>query len=1193
MSRIINRRYILGEPLGKGGMGEVYRALDRLTGNMVALKRVSSILDLPDSSIKPEDLRLALAQEFESLASLRHPNIIGVSDYGFDEERQPYFTMEYLENARTICEAGHRQPLPVQIDLLAQMLRALAYIHRRGILHRDLKPGNVLVIERGGATIVKVLDFGLAAEITRAHGLSGTVAYIAPERISGAAPITYATDLYSVGVIGYEMVTGNFPFNDATPNTLMRHVMNTPIDLDVVPLELRMLIGWLLAKLPEDRYASAEAVINALGNIVGTEIPVDTPVTRESFLQASRFVGREKELAGLVAALDEAGQGRGSMFLVGGESGVGKTRLVDELSTRALVNGALVMRGYLSEQGGPAYELWREPLRRLVLGAGLTPLEISVLRTVAPDIESLVEVEALPGDDEQPTAQLTGEPARQRLYATIIEMFRRRDGTMLLILEDLHWGVESLELLKGLMAADLPILIVGTYRDDEMPDLPDLLPAAQVIDLERLTTDEIATLAGSMLGQQRKEIINLLERETEGNVYFLVETVRALAEEAGDLGSVGRITLPRHVLAGGVQAIIRRRLSRVPAWGQPLLKIAAVTGRQIDFAMLSWLAELNAVVDVESWVIATSNAAVGEVEGEVWRFAHDKLRQAALAELEAAERQGLHHQVAVTIETLYPESTNHIEELIYHWREAGDTSRETKYLIQGAEQAITLTAIYPQALTWLRRALDRLDAMPDDPRRGKVLNLLGKTHYLLGEMDQAQAYFNWALMFGTPDVEAAAWIGLAEVEIRRGELANAEAHAEIGLAHYRSTGDQSGIADALQILASADIEAGSYPKAVLHLAEALELRRALGDQPGLGMCHNMLGNVNLYLGDYASARQHYDDSLRIRRALGDLRGMSATFNNLALIAQDMAEYDAAWKFHEQSLSLKQRINDRHGIEVSLGNLGYLAQLKGDLDLAERLYMDAVALQREIDDRRGMATTYADLAVIAMNKDQDDLAAAYFEESRRLKVEVQDRQGETVYYLNHSLFQLVRGSARDAAGLCGVALRIAQELGEPFLEGNCLLYAGEIAEVEGDFPAALASLERASEIFGEMKLPREGAHTFMSLARIWAAQGGILDALNALREAASIVARLNVPGDQLRLLITAAHVEWRRGDNAAAAALIGLAQAQRLTERADRFLLARLRQAMDAAGAWAGQRAAYEAGKTRDLNAEIARLQTIT
>jgi len=194
---LYDRRYVLHERLGAGGMGEVYRATDRLAGRSVALKRVLS--PAAEGGLASLSDRAALAAEFSTLASLRHPNIVSVLDYGFDSEQRPYFTMALLDAPRTFTRHAITLPIPERMVLVVEILRALAYLHRRGIVHRDLKPGNVLV---DGDGRVRVLDFGLSASRGSDRRIAGTVGFIAPEVLRGEGA-SEASDLFAVGVMAY------------------------------------------------------------------------------------------------------------------------------------------------------------------------------------------------------------------------------------------------------------------------------------------------------------------------------------------------------------------------------------------------------------------------------------------------------------------------------------------------------------------------------------------------------------------------------------------------------------------------------------------------------------------------------------------------------------------------------------------------------------------------------------------------------------------------------------------------------------------------------------------------------------------------------------------------------------------------------------------------------------------------------
>lgn len=744
----VGGRYQLTRQIGKGGMGTVYEALDRLSSQTVALKQMlvapgALHYNSHDPALDPF---LALAQEFRIMASLRHPNINSVLDYGFDDARQPFFTMELLHEAQTIFQAAWRSD-NARIDILIELLQALEYLHRRGIIHRDLKPANILVVNNQ----VKVLDFGLS--INRGQDdpdhIAGTLGFIAPEVLLGDASVP-ASDLYAVGVIGYELFTGAALFGTYESRILVEGTLNLVPDVSAIPnARIQPVIARLLSKDPEDRYqGNAAAVISALCDAGGYPRPQETVAIRDSFLQSARFVGRDAELRRLLAALNEVQLGSGSVWLVGGESGSGKTRLLDEMRIQTLTQGVLVVRGRNISEGAGLYQMWRAVLRWLCLITPLSAAEASILKPVVVDIDVLL------GHDVPNAPVVNPDFAQERLQMTIVELFKRQKRPLLLILEDLHWaGPESLDLLRRISSevAALPLLIVASYRNDERRDLSGLLPTAQTISLDRLKAPDIAELSVAMLGEAGRQprLLELLQHETEGNVFFLVEVMRALADQAGELDRVGAMSLPEQVSAQGIQQIIRRRLDRVPAAERPLLQVAAVAGRQIDPKLMQKLAPPQ--FDLNRWLVVCLNMAVLETQDGAWQFSHDKLRDGVLAELSISEKQRLHRAIAEALEDVYLHSPDHIVAVAYHWAMAGDASKEEQYAALIGRQALANGA-YAQAVEALKRALLLTQAghseKDDSERRKDMVALkrqLAESYNGLGDATRARQSYEESL----------------------------------------------------------------------------------------------------------------------------------------------------------------------------------------------------------------------------------------------------------------------------------------------------------------------------------------------------------------------------------------------------------------------------------------------------------------
>lgn len=982
MNTLFANRYVLHDQLGVGGMGSVYRATDRLTHKMVALKRVRLTPNAPaPTSGDSHDVRLAIAREFRTLAGLRHPNIVAVLDYGFETSddpissaRHPYFTMDLLENARPIDIAGHDKSTEGKIALLVQMLQALAYLHRRGIVHRDLKPANVLVTTEN---IVKVLDFGLALEVYRSSSninemAAGTLAYMSPELFSDA-PATVASDLYAVGVIACELLLHRQPYITKTVAQLINAILNQPPDLSGLDHALADVIGRLLHKNPDLRYASADAVIHAFCQAVSLPTPVESATTRESFLQAAKFVGRDSELRQLRGALHHIMHPTdpvGSAWLIGGESGVGKSRLVDEIRIRALVEGALVLRGQAVLDGGLPYQLWRDPLRRLCLSGKLEPIEVGILSDIVPDLDELL------GIQKPDLPALDGQAQQERLVSALVALFKRQQTPIVLILEDLQWANEGLKPLQLLLndVDSSPMLIIGNYRDDEAPLLPEQLSAMNLLRLGRLGADTIRDLSIAMLGEngENPQILRLIERETEGNTFFIVEVMRALAEEAGSLSRVGQEALPRSVFAGGVQQVIQRRLSRAPQddVSQRLLKVAAIAGRQLDLEVvyqivLTWR-EAGAsaqATDVDQWLTACTNAAILESADGDFRFSHDKLREYLLDNLPDDERRELATTLASAIEAVYPDDITRATPLAEFWYQAKDYQKASRYATIAVHQLLR-AGNYRQVVIMTERLLKRSIRQSD---RVILLRALAVAQASLGDFERADACYaeSGAIAQAAGDQASLARALLGQVmtsmQLRRTGLM--QVYLDQALAIYQQLGDKHGIASVwLQRAVFAESRM-DYIKAQEYAQQALDIHRQLGDDEGIGYDAMVIGRALMHQSDLAQAQQYMEEALIHARQSGSMRFVVQALCNLSLvmIEQGDSHLSQARQYLHEAKTLAENTGDQPNLAWVYDLFGVLSLKNGHTADSFGYFITALKLGRKMKSVYKMLDILSDMA----------------------------------------------------------------------------------------------------------------------------------------------------------------------------------------------------------------------------------------
>ena len=763
-------RYLIRRSIGQGGQKKVYLARDdRLDRDVViALLKTD---DLSAESVP------RLTREAQAMARLgSHPNIVTVYDIG-DEGGRPFIVSQYVEGgsvADLLKSADkHRLPLDQTIRIASQICQALVHCHRQGIIHRDLKPGNVWLAQDGTA---KLGDFGLAvsadfSRITLEGALVGTVVYMPPELMLGhqAEP---RSDLYSLGVLLYEVVTGRPPFvGDQFVAIISQHINSPPVAPSwhnpEVPQALESLILRLLAKSPEERPASAAEVAKALAAI-GSSAPalaeraVHQDAKSLSRLAAGVFIGREQETRELRVALHDTVSGKGHLFMLVGEPGSGKTRMTEQLATYARLCNAQVLTGSCYEgEGAPAFWPWLQIIRSYAQELEPETL-LSIMGPGAADISQVVSEirERLP-DLPSPPA-LEPEQARFRLFDSVTTFLKNAGKLqpLVVILDDLHWADKPSLLLLQFLARELKdacILVIGTYRDMELGRQHPLSQtlgelsrqglSARIV-LRGLTEQDVARFIEMTAGiEPTEKLVKTVYQQTEGNPFFLNEIVKLLVVE-GQLERPHTTSTSSIRIPEGVREVIGRRLDQLSDECNRVLTIASVIGREFSLDALEPLSDVSGDQLLELLDEAMAARVINELpqaHGQ-YSFVHALIRETLYDEISIARRVRFHRRIGETLEKLYGDSPDsHLNELAYHFFQAspaGGSDKAIDYAIRAAKRANSQLA-YEEAAGHYERARAVLDLQDeiDEAQRCEMSLVLGDAQKKAGNSAKAREAF--------------------------------------------------------------------------------------------------------------------------------------------------------------------------------------------------------------------------------------------------------------------------------------------------------------------------------------------------------------------------------------------------------------------------------------------------------------------
>ncbi|MEO8605074.1 MAG: AAA family ATPase, partial [bacterium] len=773
--------------ISRGQMGIVYAAVNSATGQRVALKAVRAARTAQSASLR---------REIFALRRLNHPGVVRIVADGVTEVG-PWYAMEMVAGEPLSAQVDRRQAAPSDLTpgalaevltLIVRLCETLAYVHGEGIVHGDLKPSNVLMQADRRPVLV---DFGLASIFRHATGeaalddptwMAGTAEYMAPEQIIGA-PIDARTDLYALGALFYELLTGCPPFVGARPAEVLRaHLTSRPPSLRTVapalPASLDPLLQALLAKEPRDRLGHADDVIHeltALGAIGASRARRVVPI-----LYRPPLTGREDLVARLLAVAERGASACGQIVVIGGESGIGKTHLVNEVARRCSSRLAVIAGG-CRPLGGHEHRRTvtpLQPLRPFLQAVADRCAEQGAVATVqllgGPQSPLAAYEPALARIAPAPPAAEGHTPGtRERLFVHLRHALASfaAQTPLLLLIDDLQWADElTLAFLRSLppgWVTEYAIVLIATYRPEEADE--ELLalcnaPGVAQYRLDALDESAVCTVVADLLALPAapRSLGRFLAEQSAGNPFFIAEFLRASlvrgdfrridhALRTPDGGEISLDLLRSLALPRTLHGLIDRRLDSLGAAARQLIEIAAVLGRESDPTLLHAASALNEAETMDGINELLRRQTLESLPSGRLRFLHDSVAEIAYARLDAMRRRDVHAAVATALEAATEGEPAAHAVLAHHWANAGRPERELPCRPAAAREAYASSAFADAARHWRRAValaeplLPRSEALPGQPV-AEWEEGIARSEFGLGNVDQSEVHARRALV---------------------------------------------------------------------------------------------------------------------------------------------------------------------------------------------------------------------------------------------------------------------------------------------------------------------------------------------------------------------------------------------------------------------------------------------------------------
>ncbi|HTY64184.1 MAG TPA: protein kinase, partial [Acidobacteriota bacterium] len=1007
---VVGHRYQVERFLGAGAIGTAYSCQDLIGGGTRVVVRI-----LRSAATAAEHSTIS-SRDFTLLRRLSHPNLVRITDAGIVESSNGLFLVRDWIQGKNIYAATDGMDAEAILSVVMELTKALQYLHTRGIVHGHLSPFNAMVCgDEEGTDRLKLMDFGLSRNLSNGqrNGDIGRLAYAAPEVLLGGAA-TGRSDMYSLGILTYQLLTRRLPFEDEDPEFLIQKHLQSSVDLR--PIErmrggnrVSPLVESLLEKDPARRPSSGEEVIRLIIDAMGRHWLNTDIKEMESHFCASQFVGREKEMSHVQESAQRVREnGRGWTIFITGEAGSGKTRCMEELKSWALLEGWQVAEGSCEAREAGAYAPYRQILASHEPAEGETLFRFQdTPRTPTPEIY-----------DASP--EYAAGQYRDLLTRELIRRMKKQPT--LLLLHDFHLADEATSTVLDYLSSDIQshsVLMCVSLRSGEeikgamgrVLDSVTRQERGESIALEPLEKENVEKLIEGMTGDGRLKstLGDWIFKSVGGNPFFLEEMLKHLVERRFLCREFGRWRfieedLEKLEVPASVGAVLLRRLELLSPPARELANWLALFQGNVPRFLLSSVTAQNPTLTAEG-LQELSYRQMIDVEmkraEEKVGFVHSLIAEVIQTDLQKPLRRKMHRKIAETLEREVGVE-GHVQELAMHYMEGNAGDIAVRFAWDAALQARSEFA-HEKALRCFEYIFKHRSGLTNTEICAAAIEA-SDTMFALGLPKQSIRLLRTEISKSktvSPELKARMYMQLALSYQHMGDLSMQESCCKKGLTFFRNRpAGEVNLTKAMlwAELAFAAILRSRSRRGLVFLDKARKSCPSENAAALKGRIESLTSAMHRIACNLREAHSASEKATAILSLSGESYLACSAYSALGGILAGIGRFPLALEKHAQAVTLSDK---SRSVVLRSQALGNLAECLCRMGRTQEAMLTAERASKSVCEANSPAISYAFNAILAETK----LAAGNYRGACEIVEELNRnaRQNQAIYTKGHVLY----------------------------------------------------------------------------------------------------------------------------------------------------------------------------------------------